>query len=134
LFRSPATACRPSSSPSRPVWSPPDPADRPARKGPVIPRYDVGVPRSASAARRTRPRGDDRSPARPRGWSLTSSPPREGTLMTAPQAAPPTTPGGSAPALVARRVTRRYGTGAGTVTALDAVDLEIGRGAFTAIM
>ena len=54
--------------------------------------------------------------------------------MTAPQAAPPTTPGGSAPALVARRVTRRYGTGAGTVTALDAVDLEIGGGAFTAIM
>src|SRR5699024_8303576 len=101
--------------------------------GPVIPRYDGGAPGSASAAPRTRPRGDDRSPPRPRGWSSTSSPPREGTLMTtAPQAAPPTTTGGPAPALVARRVTRRYGAGA--VTALDAVDLEIGGGAFTAIM
>ena len=55
-------------------------------------------------------------------------------MTTAPQAAPPTTTGGPAPALVARRVTRRYGAGAGTVTALDAVDLEIGGGAFTAIM
>ncbi|MDN5686694.1 MAG: ABC transporter ATP-binding protein [Brachybacterium sp.] len=36
--------------------------------------------------------------------------------------------------MVARGVTRTYGTGAGTVTALDAVDLDIARGAFTAIM
>ncbi|WP_367619113.1 ABC transporter ATP-binding protein, partial [Brachybacterium sp.] len=40
----------------------------------------------------------------------------------------------TSPAIVARGVTRTYGTGAGTVTALDAVDLDIARGAFTAIM
>ena len=55
-------------------------------------------------------------------------------MTTAPQAAAPASPGGPAPALVARRVIRRYGTGAGAVTALDAVDLDIDRGAFTAIM
>ncbi|HEX7352856.1 ABC transporter ATP-binding protein [Brachybacterium sp.] len=55
-------------------------------------------------------------------------------MTSAPQAAPPTTTGSPAPALVARTVTRRYGSGAGTVTALDAVDLDIARGAFTAIM
>ena len=55
-------------------------------------------------------------------------------MTTAPHAAAPAAPGGPAPALVARRVTRRYGTGAGAVTALDAVDLDIDRGAFTAIM
>ncbi|GAA4521708.1 ABC transporter ATP-binding protein [Brachybacterium paraconglomeratum] len=38
------------------------------------------------------------------------------------------------PAITARAVTRTYGTGAGIVTALDAVDLEIARGEFTAIM
>ncbi|WP_114855885.1 ABC transporter ATP-binding protein [Brachybacterium sp. YJGR34] len=54
--------------------------------------------------------------------------------MTAqPQAAPPS-PADAAPALVARGVTRTYGTGAGTVTALDAVDVDIARGQFTAIM
>ncbi|MFC7463887.1 ABC transporter ATP-binding protein [Brachybacterium sp. GCM10030252] len=55
--------------------------------------------------------------------------------MTAePQAAPAAPTGDAAPAIVARNVTRTYGTGAGTVTALDAVDLDIARGAFTAIM
>ena len=38
------------------------------------------------------------------------------------------------PAITARAVTRTYGTGAGIVTALDAVDLEIARAEFTAIM
>src|SRR5699024_6540135 len=101
----------------------------------LTPRDDAGAPGSAPAAPGTRTREDDRSPPSARGWSLTSSPPREGTSMTtAPQAAAPASPGGPAPALVARRVTRRYGTGAGAVTALDAVDLDIDRGAFTAIM
>ncbi|GAA1489903.1 ABC transporter ATP-binding protein [Brachybacterium sacelli] len=55
--------------------------------------------------------------------------------MTAqPLPAPSTSPEGTSPAIVARGVTRTYGTGAGTVTALDAVDLDIARGAFTAIM
>ncbi|MDN6302939.1 MAG: ABC transporter ATP-binding protein [Brachybacterium sp.] len=55
-------------------------------------------------------------------------------MTTADQAAPPTSSGRSASALVAQDVTRRYGTGAGTVTALDAVSLDLARGAFTAIM
>ncbi|GAA1485809.1 ABC transporter ATP-binding protein [Brachybacterium fresconis] len=55
--------------------------------------------------------------------------------MTAqPVPAPPATAEATSPAIVARGVTRTYGTGAGTVTALDAVDLDIARGAFTAIM
>lgn len=55
--------------------------------------------------------------------------------MTAqPLPAPSASPEGTSPAIVARGVTRTYGTGAGTVTALDAVDLDIARGAFTAIM
>ena len=55
--------------------------------------------------------------------------------MTAqPVPAPPATAEGTSPAIVARGVTRAYGTGAGAVTALDAVDLDIARGAFTAIM
>jgi len=37
-------------------------------------------------------------------------------------------------AITARAVRRTYGQGAGTVTALDDVDLDIRRGAFTAIM
>ena len=37
-------------------------------------------------------------------------------------------------AITARAVRRTYGQGAGTVTALDEVDLDIERGAFTAIM
>ena len=40
----------------------------------------------------------------------------------------------ASPALRARGVTRRYGTGAGAVTALDTVDLDLAAGAFTAIM
>ncbi|WP_394215854.1 ABC transporter ATP-binding protein [Brachybacterium vulturis] len=55
-------------------------------------------------------------------------------MTTAPLAAPPTSAGDRAAALVARDVTRRYGTGAGNVTALDTVSLDIARGAFTAIM
>ena len=57
-------------------------------------------------------------------------------MTTAAQAAPPPSAGtaGDPVALRARAVTRTYGTGAGTVTALDAVDLDIARGAFTAIM
>ncbi len=55
-------------------------------------------------------------------------------MTTAPLAAPPTPPADRAPALVARGITRTYGAGAGAVTALDAVDLEISSGAFTAIM
>lgn len=55
-------------------------------------------------------------------------------MTTALPAAPPTPPADRGPALVARGITRTYGTGAGAVTALDAVDLEIARGAFTAIM
>ena len=55
-------------------------------------------------------------------------------MPTPAPAAPPSTTGDPAPALLARGVTRRYGTGAGTVTALDAVDLDIARSAFTAIM
>lgn len=55
--------------------------------------------------------------------------------MTAqPVPAPPATAEGTSPAIVARGVTRTFGTGAGTVTALDAVDVDIARGAFTAIM
>ena len=60
--------------------------------------------------------------------------------MTSPHLAAPSSPGGSAaeatapPAITAHAVTRTYGTGAGIVTALDAVDLEIARGEFTAIM
>ncbi|APX32420.1 peptide ABC transporter ATP-binding protein [Brachybacterium sp. P6-10-X1] len=55
--------------------------------------------------------------------------------MTAqPVPAPPASAEGTAPAIVARGVTRTYGTGAGAVTALDAVDIDIARGAFTAIM
>ena len=54
-------------------------------------------------------------------------------MTAAPQAAPPSVPT-AGPAIVAREVTRRYGRGAGAVTALDGVDLDIERGAFTAIM
>ena len=57
-------------------------------------------------------------------------------MTTAAQAAPPPSAdtSGDPVALRARAVTRTYGSGAGTVTALDAVDLDIARGAFTAIM
>ena len=57
-------------------------------------------------------------------------------MTTVAQAAPPpsTDASGDPVALRARAVTRTYGSGAGTVTALDAVDLDIARGAFTAIM
>ncbi len=60
--------------------------------------------------------------------------------MTSQPLAAPSSPGGPAaataapPAITARAVTRTYGTGAGIVTALDAVDVEIARGEFTAIM
>ena len=60
--------------------------------------------------------------------------------MTSQPLAATSSPGGPAgvatasPAITARAVTRTYGTGAGIVTALDAVDLEIARGEFTAIM
>ena len=57
-------------------------------------------------------------------------------MTTAAQAAPPppAETSGDPVALRARAVTRTYGSGEGTVTALDAVDLDIARGAFTAIM
>jgi putative ABC transport system ATP-binding protein len=55
-------------------------------------------------------------------------------MTTASRTAPPPPADAAVPALVARDVTRRYGTGAGAVTALDAVDVDIARGAFTAIM
>ncbi|MGP9538977.1 ABC transporter ATP-binding protein [Brachybacterium sp. AOP43-C2-M15] len=55
-------------------------------------------------------------------------------MTTAPLAAAPSPTDGASPALLALGITRTYGTGAGTVTALDAVDLDIARGAFTAIM
>ena len=60
--------------------------------------------------------------------------------MTSQPLAATFSPGGPAsaatasPAITARAVTRTYGTGAGIVTALDAVDLEIASGEFTAIM
>ncbi|WP_193105318.1 ABC transporter ATP-binding protein [Brachybacterium sp. FME24] len=59
--------------------------------------------------------------------------------MTAQPLAAPSSPGdptaaADAPAIVARGLTRTFGTGAGIVTALDAVDVDIARGAFTAIM
>jgi putative ABC transport system ATP-binding protein len=58
------------------------------------------------------------------------------TMTADPLAAPSTRedPTPDSPAIVARGLTRTYGTGAGTVTALDAVDLDVARGAFTAIM
>ena len=55
-------------------------------------------------------------------------------MTTAPLDARPSPADSTAPAVVARGVTRIYGSGAGSVTALDAVDLDISRGAFTAIM
>ncbi|ATG54445.1 peptide ABC transporter ATP-binding protein [Brachybacterium ginsengisoli] len=55
-------------------------------------------------------------------------------MTTAPQAAPPTPTDALPPAIVARDVSRTYGTGAGVVTALDGVDLDVARGGFTAIM
>src|SRR5699024_9641366 len=55
-------------------------------------------------------------------------------MPPAPLYARPSPAHSTAPAVVARGVTRTYGSGAGTVTALDAVDLDIARGAFTAIM
>ncbi|ACU85854.1 Methionine ABC transporter ATP-binding protein [Brachybacterium faecium] len=55
-------------------------------------------------------------------------------MTTAPLDARPSPADSTAPAVVARGVTRTYGSGAGSVTALDAVDLDISRGAFTAIM
>ena len=55
-------------------------------------------------------------------------------MTTAPLDARPSPADSTAPAVVARGVTRTYGSGAGSVTALDAVDLDIARGAFTAIM
>ena len=56
--------------------------------------------------------------------------------MTAPAQTPPSGTAGGHPdaAITARAVHRTYGSGAGTVTALDSVDLDIQRGAFTAIM
>lgn len=56
--------------------------------------------------------------------------------MTAPAQTPPAGTAGGHPdlAITARAVHRTYGSGAGTVTALDSVDLDIQRGAFTAIM
>ncbi|MBB5830958.1 ABC transporter ATP-binding protein [Brachybacterium aquaticum] len=50
----------------------------------------------------------------------------------APAGSPPRTD--DSPALEARGITRTYGTGPSTVTALDGVDVDIARGAFTAIM
>src|SRR5690625_2750385 len=55
-------------------------------------------------------------------------------MTTAPLDARPSPADSTAPAVVARGVTRTYGSGSGSVTALDAVDLDISRGAFTAIM
>ena len=55
-------------------------------------------------------------------------------MTTAPLDARPSPADSTAPAVVARGVTRTYGSGAGSVTALDAGDLDISRGAFTAIM
>ncbi|GAA1302874.1 ABC transporter ATP-binding protein [Brachybacterium tyrofermentans] len=56
------------------------------------------------------------------------------SLAAQPSPGDPTGATSTAPAIVARGVTRTYGTGAGVVTALDAVDLDVARGAFTAIM
>ena len=55
-------------------------------------------------------------------------------MTASSQAAPPPALPAQAPAIIACGVTRTYGTGAGTVTALDAVDVDIRRGEFTAIM
>lgn len=55
-------------------------------------------------------------------------------MTASSQAAPPPVLPAESPAIIARGVTRTYGTGAGTVTALDAVDVDIRRGEFTAIM
>ena len=38
------------------------------------------------------------------------------------------------PVITARALTKVYGRGAGAVTALDAVDVDIARGRFTAVM
>ena len=55
-------------------------------------------------------------------------------MTASSQAAPPPALPAESPAIIARGVSRLYGTGAGTVTALDAVDVDIRRGEFTAIM
>ncbi|NMA78574.1 MAG: ABC transporter ATP-binding protein [Actinomycetales bacterium] len=55
-------------------------------------------------------------------------------MTASSQAAPPSPAPAEAPTIVARGITRSYGTGAGAVTALDSVDLDIARGRFTAIM
>lgn len=55
-------------------------------------------------------------------------------MTASSQAAPPSPTPAEAPTIVARGITRSYGTGAGVVTALDSVDLDIARGRFTAIM
>ncbi|MEE1616928.1 ABC transporter ATP-binding protein [Brachybacterium sp. J153] len=59
-------------------------------------------------------------------------------MTAAAQAAPPPSapsgPGADAVALRARGLTRTYGSGGATVRALDGVDVDIARGAFTAIM
>ncbi|WP_010535067.1 ABC transporter ATP-binding protein [Brachybacterium squillarum] len=55
-------------------------------------------------------------------------------MSTTDLAPDPAPAAGHAPAIVARELVRTYGTGAGTVTALDGVDLDVARGAFTAIM
>jgi len=51
-----------------------------------------------------------------------------------PSTLAPATSAGPGPALVARDLVRTYGTGEGVVTALDHVDVDIERGAFTAVM
>ena len=51
-----------------------------------------------------------------------------------PSTLAPATSAGPGPALVARDLVRTYGTGEGVVTALDHVDVDIARGAFTAVM
>ena len=55
-------------------------------------------------------------------------------MTASSQAAPPPVLPAQGPAIIARGVSRLYGTGAGAVTALDAVDVDIRRGEFTAIM
>ncbi len=57
-----------------------------------------------------------------------SAPVRTQDTASAPAAADPR------PAIRARGITKSYGTGAGAVTALDGVDLDIASGRFTAIM
>lgn len=54
--------------------------------------------------------------------------------QSSPSTLAPATSAGPGPALVARDLVRTYGRGEGVVTALDHVDVDIERGAFTAVM